>query len=220
MISLITPIIGFFLFGIILSYLLCFFSERLFINRKNKTIDYIEFKRTGINLKDVLKNSLYAAIFTFNISYQILKIPNLVNYFVNDEYALGEVNPLIYSYFAILPIMFFISGAIYSAIWLLTKTDLYISIKIEKVLIDRHNISNFYGNLLKNYTTISTFFMIILITRDYYLDLTSISIDFQIIDILLFPSFVFFVSPLYFFPLVFLVENVNPLKKKKKRRIS
>jgi len=111
MISLISPIFGFFLFGIMLSYIFCGLSERKFLKKiknKNKTIEYIEVKRPENLFKDVWKHSLYASVFAFNISYQILKIPNLVNFFVNNEYSLGEVNPLIYGYFAILPIMLMI----------------------------------------------------------------------------------------------------------------
>lgn len=236
MISLISPILGFFLFGIILSYIFCALSERKFfkkkkyiikkklklnkkIKNKNKTIEYIKVKRTENLLKEVWKHSLYASVFAFIISYQILKIPNLVNLFVNDEYSLGEVNPLIYGYFAILPIMLMISSGIYSAIWLLKRTDLYISVKNEGDLIDLHNISSFYGNLLKNYTTVSTFLMIFLITWDYFIDLTNVSIDVPIVSILFLPAFIFLVSPIYFFPLGFLVNRFNPLEKKKKKRL-
>ena len=116
-ISLISPIVGFFVFGILLSYIFCYIIERKFIrkvfkkkqNDKKavKEIEYIEANKT----ENIFKEALFASVFAFNISYQILKIPNLVNIFVNNEYYLGEVNPLIYSYFAILPIMMMVSSA-------------------------------------------------------------------------------------------------------------
>ena len=183
---------------------------RIFYRRKNRIFQFIDFEDYFNFFLKSWKISIHASLFTFNISFQIMKISNILQGVIYDPG--GNVMSMIYGYFALLPIFFILTSSIYGAIWLLSNSNLFISIEINSILVQRKNAAKFFEDLFWNYSLISTIITLINITFDYYNDIITMAPNVPFHYIIIFPAFVILIVPLYFFPLFLLLQKLNPLK--------
>lgn len=183
---------------------------RIFYRRKNRIFQYIEFEDYYNFFLKSWKISIHASLFTFNISFQIMKIPSILPGVIYDPG--GSVMSMIYGYFALLPIFFILTSSLYGAIWALSNSNLFVSIEIKGILIQKKNAAKFFEDLFWNYSLISTFITLITITFDYYYDILMKVPELPFHYIIVFPAFIILIVPLYFFPLFLLLQKVNPLK--------
>ncbi|MFX0135924.1 MAG: hypothetical protein ACFFDN_19940 [Candidatus Hodarchaeota archaeon] len=183
---------------------------RIFYRRKNRIFQYFEFEDYSNFFLKSWKISIHASLFTFNISFQIMKIPDILSGVIYDPG--GRVMPMIYGYFALLPIFFILTSSVYGAIWALSNSNLFVSIEIKGILIQKKNAAKFFEDLFWNYSLISTIITLITITFDYYYDIVTIGYELPFHYIIVFPAFIILIVPFYFFPLFFLFQKVNPLK--------
>jgi len=228
-----TPILGFFI-GLGASFLLAWFTSK--VNRirekrfkKEYPIEKLEIidERNAIWLS--FKRSILAEIFSVTITLQILRLFNLPNLLLNISFDQGETLKLIYSYYAVLPLSILISSIIYTAIWLIDSVEVYFTYKKGDMVINRHKVSSYYINLLRNYTAISTIITLILTALDLRVDFLNLGIsnDKAIFGALFFIAGVFFGFPFYFFSniaYVYLLSSplngfyIKILEKKRKKK--
>ncbi|MFX1470277.1 MAG: hypothetical protein ACFFB8_16670 [Promethearchaeota archaeon] len=192
-----------------LSYFL-FAIIRILYKRKNRMLQYIEFEDYYNFFLKSWKISIHASLFTFNISFQIMKIPNILSGVIYDPG--GKVMSMIYGYFALFPLFFILTCCFYGAIWALSDSNLFVSIEIKGILIQKKNSAKFFQDIFWNYSLISTIITLITITSDYYYDISMKTPGLPFYYIFVFPIFIILIVPLYFFPLFLLFQKVNPLK--------
>ncbi len=216
--SLLYPFLGF-LIGVFLSFILLIIMLKL-KKRKNTSLDLIDFGEHSNFLLSTWKQSFIVSLFSFNIAFLLLNFPNILSNLVNDIYMQGAVLSQIYGFFAILPYSILIASSIYSAIWLISYCDIYYSKEVNGEIIHRQNIAQFYGDLLKNYSELSSILLIISLTFDYYNDVINLGINISIAYFFVFPAYILLVCPLYFFILRFLVRKVKFLKNYSRKKIS
>jgi hypothetical protein len=206
--ALFIPILSFPI-GIGLSYILLAIV-RIFYRRKNRIFRYTEIEDYYNFFLKSWKISIHASLFTFNISFQIMKIPNILQGVINDPG--GKVMSMIYGYFALLPLFFILTCSVYGAIWALSNSNLFVSIEIKGMLIQKKNAAKFFEDVFWNYSLISTVITLITITFDYYYDISIAAPNVPFHYIIVFPAFIILIVPLYFFPLFLLLQKLNPLK--------
>ncbi|MBN1803135.1 MAG: hypothetical protein JW891_16615, partial [Candidatus Lokiarchaeota archaeon] len=203
-----------FVVGLLLSFPMYFL---LLITKKIRkySFDYINVQSKNNLFVTTIKHSFMTSLFSFNFAFILIKIPLVLDYFVDISTFEGSssIIPQVYGYFALLPLTIFITSSIYTAIWLLSYCDLYATSVKENQIVKRHNIANSYSDIIRNFTEISSIITLILFSFDYYNDVVNSGYDIPLFSILAFPVFALLVCPLYFFILNVLVIKINPLKK-------
>ena len=226
LLSLISPFIGL-IIGIFLSFLLFKITEifnfiRFRKYRKNNLNKYpfesLEIEDKSNFIWKTVKKSIIATIFSFSISFQILKIPNIIDFLINTSLIEGSTIKLIYGYYAILPIIFIITTSIYSSIWMMESTNIFLTYEQDNEIINRHRVSDYFNNLLKNYTTISTFLVLFLTVFDFGNDIVNLGIEINIFVPFIFILFVLGVLPFFFYAVIAIIYVFNPLKKIKNQK--
>jgi len=227
--SLLFAFVGF-IIGFLLSYVYCFFFNLFKIKLRENRIVYFfkrlrkklspscDLKKKIIKVENIetqdfkvsffyfYKKGFMASIFTFNISLQILQISDIYKFIVNEKNVFGNFLPIVFGFFGIMPWTIIISSALYSAIIIVFNSNKFLTYKINEEIIKRNNISYFFENVLKNYTTITTLFSIFTLTYNIYLDYINSGIIIPIYYILSFPLFIIIILPIYFIP-IFLISN-------------
>jgi hypothetical protein len=198
--------IGGFIIGLGLSIALAWFTSkvnRIIANRfkKEYPIEPLDIIDNRNFLWLSFKRAILAEIFSFTMTFQLLRLLNLPNLLLNISFDQGETLKLIYSYYAALPLSILISSILYTSIWFIDSIEVYFTYKKDGEIVNRHKVSTYFINLLRNYTAISTVITIFLTAIDLRADFLNLGIssDKAIFGALFFIAGVFFAFPFYFF---------------------